>query len=175
MKVENIHSRTVPIPADQVGVLMDSLSSERDLLWPDDWPPMRFDRPLQVGATGGHKPIRYFVEAFRPGRRIRFQFTGPAGFNGYHQFDILEDGPEQSTLKHSLIMTTSGGAIITWPLFFRPLHDALVEEAFDKAERHFNLNPVGHRRSPYVRFLRKLFKLLRKRKRSKMRPQERPQ
>ncbi|UNO43730.1 DUF2867 domain-containing protein [Streptomyces sp. MST-110588] len=39
---------------------------------------MRFDRPLGVGAYGGHGPVRYRVSAYDPGRRIRFDFTSPA-------------------------------------------------------------------------------------------------
>ena len=39
------------------GRLLDGLSAADDRLWPKDrWPAMRFDRPLKVGARGGHGP-----------------------------------------------------------------------------------------------------------------------
>ncbi|MBU1073515.1 hypothetical protein KKG45_09740, partial [bacterium] len=81
MKVRNIHQRTVDAPAAVVGRLFDGLASVNDPLWPADrWPPMRFDRPLQVGARGGHGLVRYDVGASEPGRSIRFDFTAPRGF-----------------------------------------------------------------------------------------------
>jgi len=150
---------------EEAGVLLDSLSSSNDRLWPDAWPPMVFDKPLQVGAAGGHGPIRYFVKAYEPGRNIHFQFTGPSGFNGYHRFELREISGGETQLKHILIMNTSGMAQFTWPLFFRHLHDALVEEAFDKAERELGLVPEGHQRSGWVRFLRKLFEMKERKKR----------
>ena len=58
MKVINIHSRDYPVASAEVGRLIDTLSSENDLLWPHQlWPRMKFDRPLSVAAEGGHGPI----------------------------------------------------------------------------------------------------------------------
>jgi len=55
MKVINIHSREYPVTSAEVGRLVDTLSSENDLLWPHHfWPRMKFDRPLSVSANGGH-------------------------------------------------------------------------------------------------------------------------
>ena len=86
MPVLNIHERIIAAPLDSVGRLIDSLSSPDDRLWPQElWPAMRFDRPLAVGARGGHGPIRYDVAAYAPGRSVRFRFTGPKGFNGFHE------------------------------------------------------------------------------------------
>ena len=66
MKVVNIHSREYPVASAEVGRLVDTLSSENDLLWPHQlWPRMKFDKPLAVSANGGHGPIRYFVEEYR--------------------------------------------------------------------------------------------------------------
>ena len=60
MKVINIHSREYPIPSVEVGHLIDTLSSENDLLWPHAlWPRMKFDKPLFVSAKGGHAPITW--------------------------------------------------------------------------------------------------------------------
>lgn len=59
MKVLNVHERELRATSEQVGALIGSLASRNDLLWPRHiWPKMEFDRPLSVGATGGHGPIR---------------------------------------------------------------------------------------------------------------------
>jgi hypothetical protein len=85
LKVLNVHERVLAAPLVEVGRLMGGLASPDDALWPRDrWPAMRFDRPLQVGAVGGHGSIRYTIEAYAPARSIRFRFTGPPGFIGYH-------------------------------------------------------------------------------------------
>ena len=55
MEVLNIHEREIDATYEQVGALIDSLSSEEDCLWPNhSWPRMKFDRPLGIGADGGH-------------------------------------------------------------------------------------------------------------------------
>ena len=157
MKVVNIHSREFPVSSTEVGRLLDSLSSKNDLLWPHQlWPRMKFDKPLAVSAKGGHGPIRYFVEEYVPGIRIVFRFTGPKGFNGLHRYDVsdLENG--KTELRHTLEMNTHGPAMISWPLIFRPLHDALIEDSLSFAELHLGLEPVVKEWSLYVRSLRRV-------------------
>ena len=62
MLVRNVHYRALSVPPADVAPLLDGLASPTDRLWPvEAWPRMRFDRPLQVGAQGGHGPIRYTV------------------------------------------------------------------------------------------------------------------
>jgi hypothetical protein len=57
MKVINIHCREYPVSSKEVGLLLDSLASKNDLLWPHHlWPRMKFDKPLSVNAAGGHGP-----------------------------------------------------------------------------------------------------------------------
>ena len=90
MNVASVHERVVARPIDEVGGLLDSLATPRDRLWPrETWPAMRFDRPLAVGARGGHGPIRYEVIEYDPGVRVRFRFTGPSGFDGFHEFCLI--------------------------------------------------------------------------------------
>ena len=91
MKVLNIHERELKADYEQAAKLIDSLSSGDDLIWPNQcWPRMKFDRPLSVGAKGGHGPIGYVVEAYKPGQSIKFCFTSPKGFNGFHKFDVVK-------------------------------------------------------------------------------------
>lgn len=159
MYVHNVHSRDLAGSAAQVGALLDSLSSPDDRLWPNEsWPRMRFDRPLGVGAVGGHGPIRYVVESYEPGLQVRFRFTGPRGFVGTHGLDVEAMHPGRTTLVHSLEMEARGAARIGWPLLFRPLHDALVEDALDQAERSLGLSPHGAVWSRRVRALRLLMR-----------------
>lgn len=154
MKVLNIHQRTIPLPVARVSPLLDSLSSDNDKLWPHSlWPRMKFDRPLKVGARGGHGPIRYAVDAYTPGSSVKFQFTGPSGFIGYHGFTItLSDSG--CILRHTLEMTTSGLATLTWPLIYRPLHDALIEDCLAMAQITLGQRPGIHPWSLRVKLLR---------------------
>ncbi|WP_218580051.1 SRPBCC family protein [Nocardia cyriacigeorgica] len=136
--------------------MIDSLAGDADRLWPThDWPPMRFDRHLAVGAIGGHGPVRYVIEGYQPGHWIRFRFTGPRGFDGFHEFTVHDEG-DTATLRHLLAMHARGPARLTWPLVYRRLHDALLEDSLDRAEQELTgrppEQPAQHDR--YVRLLR---------------------
>jgi hypothetical protein len=133
MKVLNIHERELEADAARIGALIDSLASKEDRLGPKYvWPRMEFDRPLGGGANGRHGPIRYFVEAFTPAESITFRFTGPKGFDGFHGLEIVSGPNQRVVLRHTLSMTTHGPAVVSWPLVFRPMHDALVEELVNR-------------------------------------------
>ena len=155
--IQNVHQRYVYGSGSSVGELLDSLSTKQDRLWPlGHWPPMRLDKPLGIGASGGHGPVHYVVVAYEPGRSIRFRFTGPAGFHGHHAFLVSNSGDDASVLlRHELVMTVTGSARVTWPLFFRPLHDALIEESFDRADSEVGRpSEVPAKRSLWTRLLR---------------------
>ena len=137
--IVNTHERWLAAPPAVVGALLDGLAGPDDGLWPRDrWPAMRLDRPLGVGARGGHGPVRYRVENYRPGSVVRFRFERPAGFDGHHAYVVV---PRSSgtVLRHDLVMRTRGAARLTWPLFFRPLHDALIEDSLERAARSLGL------------------------------------
>src|SRR5918992_4999972 len=88
MRIESIHTRELPVPVEEVGRILDTLAGPDDKIWPiERWPndPIGFDRPLGVGARGGHGPIRYTVVAYEPGRRIAFEFEPRAGPRGQHK------------------------------------------------------------------------------------------
>jgi hypothetical protein len=166
MKVANIHSRTYRASMAEVGTLLDSLASREDLLWPIElWPAMRLDRALGTGACGGHGPIRYSVAEYEPGRRVRFRFDAPAGFDGYHEYRVEAIAGETSQLTHELRMQARGIARVTWPLVFRPLHDALIEDSLAKAAWNLGEETKTRRWSRSVRFLRSLMQIVRGRRR----------
>ena len=160
--VTNIHERLVSAPLPAVGGLIDRLASPDDVMWPGDrWPPVRFDRPLGVGAIGGHGPIRYFVEAYEPGRSISFRFTGPRGFVGTHGFEVEEKGADTVRLRHVLLMRVEGWARWSWPLVFRWLHDATIGDAMARAESWCTSQPLRYKQwTLRVRLLRGVVKWL---------------
>jgi hypothetical protein len=155
MKVLNVHECELPATSEQIGVIVASLASPTDILWPShSWPRMAFDRPLGVGAVGGHGPVRYFVAEYLPERSITFHFTGPKGFDGFHRFEIIAVSHGSTMLRHTLQMNTHGPAILSWPLIFRPLHDALLEDSFACAQASLGLVPQVRPWSRWVKGLR---------------------
>ncbi len=155
MKVRNVHEREIEAEPSQVGVLIDSLVSKEDRLWPRHaWPRMALDRALGVGATGGHGPIRYFVEEYTAGNSIKFRFTRPKGFDGHHIFEITSGLQQPVVLRHTLKMNTRGLAVLSWLLVYRPLHDALLEDSLAMAQASLGLPPAIQPWSLWVRILR---------------------
>jgi hypothetical protein len=157
VRVLNVHERELPTCSASAGALIDALSSRSDALWPKrSWPPMKLDAHLGVGAAGGHGPIRYFVEEYKPGQSIWFRFTGPKGFKGHHGFEVAQLGAQSCVLRHTLEMTTHGTAIVSWPLVFRPMHDALIEDGFAQAQASLGFDPFVRQWSFWVKILRSM-------------------
>jgi hypothetical protein len=145
MRITNVHERTMAVTADQLGELLNTLSSDNDLFWPhENWSAIRFDRPLQVGATGGHGTGLYTITSFTPGRHIRFDFVGGRR-NGFHEFEIRPLVGGSSLLRHSLDAQLPLRSLYLWYATIRPLHDALLEDLLDKVE-----GQVGHVERPQV-------------------------
>jgi hypothetical protein len=141
MKVLNIHRRTLNYPKSKVTELLKTLSTENDKIWPNEnWPEMKFKNGIQVGAKGGHGPIRYTVEKYNPQEIIQFRFSKPTGFIGVHKFEINELGNEKTEIIHTIDMNTKGKGILIWAFVIRPLHNALIEDGFDKLENNFSGN-----------------------------------
>lgn len=133
MRINNVHERRLPVGDVPAGSLIDGLAGDEDQLWPHDrWPPMRFEGGLREGNEGGHGPVRYQVVEHRPGRLVRFHFTGPPGLIGEHHYE-LEDGDGTTLLRHVLTGRAEGRMLWQWPLLFGPLHDALIEDSLDRA------------------------------------------
>ncbi|MFF4409283.1 SRPBCC family protein [Streptomyces sp. NPDC001262] len=156
MSVFNVHERVLAASTSQVGALIDTLGSRDDLLWPrHGWPPMTFDQPLSPGAKGGHGPVRYTVTTYIPSTWARFTFRAPHGFDGFHEFTVLPLDKERTVLRHTLAMDARGTARLTWPVAWRPLHDACLEDSLDRAELACTGTVKRPARwSPYVRLLR---------------------
>jgi len=144
MRVHNVHSRELPAPAARTWELVAGLASRHDQLWPTErWPtsPIVFDRPLGVGARGGHGSIHYDVERYEPGRRVVFGFARGSGLDGVHGLEVEALDGVRSRLTHTL------DARVEWKLrpVYRVLlkaHDALVEDLLDNAERATGGRPL---------------------------------
>lgn len=159
MKVVNIHSRIINQPKEQVAKLLQTLASKEDMVWPNHyWPAMRFKEGLHEGAYGGHGPIRYTINNYQPGKLIQFKFAKPSGFNGTHTLELSTISAQQTEIRHEINMYTTGISTFSWLFAIRWLHDALLEDAFDKVENYFS---GQNKRTPWnwwVKVLRALLK-----------------
>lgn len=159
MKILNVHERSFAAPPRAAGVLLDGLASPDDRLWPrKDWPAMRLDRPLGVGAAGGHGPIGYRAIEYEAGAHVRFHFTAPPGLEGEHSFDVISTPGGGTVLRHVLEGRSVGAMVLAWPLVYRPLHDALVEDALACAATALGEPPARRPWSRRVRVLRRLLR-----------------
>ncbi|GBC62729.1 hypothetical protein DENIS_3706 [Desulfonema ishimotonii] len=156
MKITNKHTRIIEKPISDVSVLLNSLSSNDDQLWPhENWAPIKLDRELSEGATGGHGPIKYVITEFKPGRKINFRFIEPSNFQGNHWFELIEKGENKTEISHTIKMNVAATAIIPWLIMIRPTHDALIEDSFDKVQLKLGLTFQRKKWSFWVRLLKK--------------------
>jgi hypothetical protein len=133
MNILNRHTRTIPRPKAVLLDLFSRLGAQDDPIWPKEkWPAIRFKEGMKVGASGGHGPIRYQVIAYDPAGMVTFQFQRPRGFQGVHQFEILEKSEGVTELRHTISMQTTLTGTIIWLVAIRWLHDALLEDASRK-------------------------------------------
>ncbi len=167
MKVINIHKRTIPKPINMVAELFETLGTSQDEFWPRmNWPSMWLERKLGVGVKGGHGIIRYTVIEYVQGRRVVFKFSAPENFNGTHTLIIEPVDVNKTRVIHEIYMTTSGFATLNWVFVIRWLHDALIEEAFDRLEV---MPSKPYRAKPYnlwVSLLRTYFTIKQSRKKN---------
>ena len=153
MNVLNVHERRLLTSPDDAWRLIANLGGKHELLWPDRWPRIRFDRQLGLGAIGGHGLINYYVEQYSPPELIRFRVTAPEGFDGYHEFRIVQD-VGSLVFRHTVRIHTRGAATWLWLLMISPLHDAMVEDIMDRASSYSSNHRFTTRWPLKVRFLR---------------------
>jgi hypothetical protein len=155
MKVVNVHHRLLHARRERVDELLDTLGSPHDRVWPRDrWPRMVLDGPLAVGASGGHGPIRYAVDAREPGF-VAFRFR-MAGVDGWHGFEVLDATQHHCVLEHRMEAELRGATAVRWALVIRALHDACVEDMLSNVQVAVGDEPRQVSWSPYVRLLRGL-------------------
>ncbi|QSB06361.1 hypothetical protein [Natronoglycomyces albus] len=134
--MKNIHERVIEAPVQSVAGLLNNLGQPEDRLWPSEkWVPMVMDRPLAVGAAGGHGEIRYRVTEFEPGKRVRFAFHPKSGIDGTHEMTLVALGKRRCRLRHEFHGRPTGFMRILLPLVVIHLHNALLEDLLDNAQR----------------------------------------
>lgn len=155
MRFSSVNERVLPIDSARVTEAMASLSSPDDQLWPTArWPRMKLDAGLSPGSTGGHGPIQYVVEAYEPGRQVSFRFLPTSGFGGVHWFESTKT-ERGVCLRHALLGEASFFGWLYWWVVLGPMHEALVQDAFDRAEALSDATkPAERPLSLYVRGLR---------------------
>ena len=158
MKIFNRHDRVIPAAPDAVGSVINTLSGPEDALWPREaWPPMVLDSALAVGAAGGHGPVKYRVSEYVPGCRAAFQFDNAGlmgGVDGRHYFEVV---PRRGhvIIRHDLEGECNLGMWLKWTFLVKPLHNSVIEDAFDKVESRFRGTAVKRSHwGPWVLFLR---------------------
>jgi len=157
MRVINIHKRFIKAPITKVSELVEQLATDADKIWPyEKWPAIRFKDGLKVGAKGGHGLIKYTITKYKPSEIIQFQFTEPKGFNGIHEFRISSINETETEIHHVIDVKLSFLGILQWFVFIRWLHDALIEDAFDKVENQFSTTHKQSKWNPWVKFWRRI-------------------
>ena len=168
MRVINIHKRRINQPKEKVSLLFNTLASKNDEIWPyEHWPAIKLENGLKIGSKGGHGTIRYTVVEFIEGHFIKFQFSKPEGLIGAHELKLNAVNETQTELVHEIKAKTSFKAMLLWIFVIRWLHDALIEDAFDKVENHFSDRQKTSTYSIWVKILRDAYK--RKLNRAKLR------
>lgn len=160
MKVTNIHKRKLKQSKEKVSLLFATLATKKDQVWPiENWPAIRFNDGVKVGSRGGHGIVRYTIIAFKEGESIRFKFSKPDGFIGIHTLSLKAISEKETEIIHEIKMHTATlKATVLWFFVIRWLHDALIEEAFDKVENHFiEVNKIT-KYNFWVVFLRNKYK-----------------
>ena len=156
MKVINIHKRKINQSKETIYKLFETLSTKDDKIWPyEKWPAMRFKDGLKVGSHGGHGPIRYYVASITNNESMVFNFT-TEGFNGSHSLNIKELNASEVEVSHIINLEVFGSAKWSWIFVIRWLHDALIEDAFDKLENQFSANKKVTTHNFWVKFIRKI-------------------
>jgi hypothetical protein len=159
MEVLNIHKRKFKKPIFDILEFLPTLSTKSDRIWPiENWPPIKFKNGLKIGSNGGHAMIKYEIIDYHPQSHIEFKFQKPTGFNGTHKFEIYKLNSESFEIKHTLVMITSGMGTLSWLLAIRWLHDAILEDAFDKVENQLTKSTIKTDWNLWVKALRWLLK-----------------
>lgn len=159
MNVLNIHKRDINRSKDEVLNLFATLSQKDDRIWPfEKWPAMKFKKGLQLNSQGGHGPIRYVVVGYNPSGYVEFKFQKPNGFHGSHKFEITHLNDNKTEIKHTIEMETTGLGTLSWLFAIKWLHDALIEDAFDKIENQLCNRNKKSEWNLWVKTLRSILK-----------------
>ena len=159
MTILNIHKRKIHQHKEKVSNLFKTLATRHDKIWPyENWPAMHFKDGMQVGSKGGHGLVRYTIIDFKEGEFVKFRFSKPDGFNGTHELKIRAIDDSITEIEHIISAELSLKASVLWVFVIRWLHDALIEDAFDKVENQFTVHKKRSEYNIWVKLLREFYK-----------------
>lgn len=152
--VTSRHRREVDSSVAAIDHRFSRLGTEADDLWPSElWFPMRLDSSPDAGGSGGHGPVRYHCSAREP-ESVTFTFDsvfGSTRWVGWHRFHV-QATTEGALVEHLIELELPTWQYLQWKVLVEPLHDALIENLFEKAAR---LSPTPNW-SGWVRLLRRI-------------------
>ena len=106
------------------------------------------------------------MEEYRPGERVVFRFAKRGGLSegleGEHRLEIEPIDGGRTILRHVIDARCRGTMRLKWPLVIQPLHDALMEDALDRAAVAVGDTPRNAAYSTWVRALRAGYRWLRR-------------
>lgn len=154
--IRNEHSRTMPSTIARAQLLLETLGSEQDLLWPHDrFPALQLDDGHEPGSKGGHGSVRYrVVEA--TASSVRFEMHPASKLVGGHilWFEDCGDGKLRWTHQLDLELTVPAPTL----RLILALHDAILEQLLVNAEaRSVDLEPSTQRLSPVLGAIRPVY------------------
>ncbi|PID57285.1 MAG: hypothetical protein CR986_09135 [Ignavibacteriae bacterium] len=159
MKITNVHQREYNYPISKLSKILETLSTEKDLMWPkENWVPVILDNGLRVNSSGGHGRIRYYITKYEYGKLVEFCFTEPKEFVGKHYFELKKLNENKTKVKHTIDVELNLKGLILWNLIIKWLHDALLEDCLDKIENNLEKTNVKTPHNAWVKFLRKAFR-----------------
>ncbi|WP_405362617.1 hypothetical protein OG535_33350 [Kitasatospora sp. NBC_00085] len=71
--------------------------------------------------------------------------TGPHGSDGFHEYTVHRLDEGRTALRHALAMRARGPALLSRPLLYRLLHDAVIEDSLDRPSAPARARPSGRR------------------------------
>jgi hypothetical protein len=163
MKITDVHERTIRAAVGEVGLVLGTLATPDDQLWPTElWPPMIVEGPFAVGSKASHGmgAVKYRIAEYEPGRRVRFDLTPDptgmfAGFEGCHSFEV-EPTQQGSLIRHTIRAHAPLSTALKWWLVGFWLHCAIIEDGFDKVQRKFEGDLARPQKwNWWVKFLRR--------------------
>jgi hypothetical protein len=160
MKIYNKHERVVNSSTESLAWTIDNPSGPDESFWPHEkWPPRITPNPIKVGLPASHSNglVQYKVSEYIPGKRISYQFEpagATAGLDGRHFLEIIARH-KYTVIRHIVDADCSLKMWLRWIVFIAPVHNAIIEDTFDKVENRINSNSNKYTRwSLWVKFLR---------------------